>query len=273
MDEAIKELPIGVFDSGVGGISVLAKLVNTLPNEKFIYFADSKYAPYGMRSVDEVQQLSLRAVDFLCDQGIKALVVACNTATSVAIKKLREKLNIPVIGMEPAVKPAVELGSEGKIVVMATPLTLSLQKFNILLHRFGDQAEIIPLPCPGLVELIESGHTSGKVITNYLSELFAEVKGDNLSSVVLGCTHYIFIRSEVARILRPGVEIIDGNCGTVKYLHRILAEQGLLRGNRAEGSAGSVSDADIRFYTSGEEGKVLPLCRKLLREVLAGKSV
>lgn len=262
MEKPTIDLPIGVFDSGVGGISVLSKMVSTLPNEKYIYFADSKHAPYGVRSLEEVRQLSLSAVDFLCNQGIKALVVACNTATSVAIDKLREKLTIPVIGMEPAVKPAVELGNEGKIVVMATPLTLNQKKFNLLLNRFGEQAEIIPLPCPGLVELIEKGNTSGKVIEDYLYKLFADVNIKSLSSVVLGCTHYIFIKAEVARLVGTGVEIIDGNCGTVKHLHRILAGEGLLRINGRDETSG---DAEIRFYTSGEEKEVIPLCENLLR--------
>lgn len=265
MEKPPIELPIGVFDSGVGGVSVLAKMVRTLPNEKYIYFADSKYAPYGVRSLEEVKELSLNAVDFLCNQGIKALVVACNTATSVAINHIREKLSIPVIGMEPAVKPAVELGNEGKIVVMATPLTLSQHKFNLLLHRFGEQAEIIPLPCPGLVELIESGHTSGEEIEKYLRTLFADVDVKNLSSVVLGCTHYIFVRDEVTRLVGPGVEVIDGNCGTVKHLERTLAREGLLLTGSEQQVTG---DADIRFYTSGCESKVIPLCKRLLHTAL-----
>lgn len=265
MEKPHIELPIGVFDSGVGGISVLAKMVRTLPNEKYIYFADSKYAPYGVRSLEEVRELSLKAVDFLCNQGIKALVVACNTATSVAIDELRQKLHFPVIGMEPAVKPAVELCNEGKIVVMATPLTLNQRKFNLLLHRFEEQAEIIPLPCPGLVELIESGHTSDEEIENYLRNLFTDVDVKCLSSVVLGCTHYIFIRDEVARLLGPEVEIIDGNCGTVKHLERTLAREGLL----LTGSEQEVTwDTNIRFYTSGEENKVIPLCKRLLNSAL-----
>lgn len=260
MNNKQQGLPIGVFDSGVGGVSVLAQLLKQLPQENYLYYADSKHAPYGVQSIEQVRKLTLEAVDFLCNKGIKALVVACNTATSVAVRELRTTLNIPVIGMEPAVKPAVAIGQGGKILVMATPLTLSQPKFNSLLHRFEDQAEIIPLPCPGLVELIEKGETSGPALQQYLRSLLAELKLPNIAAIVLGCTHYIFIRQELAQLTGPGVVIVDGNCGTAKHLANVLAEQGLLR---TEGSTPQVS-----FYTSGESEQVIPLCQELLSRSL-----
>jgi glutamate racemase len=266
MKKAQKELPIGVFDSGVGGVSVLAEMVRQLPQEQYIYYADSKNAPYGTQPLEQVRELTLKVVDFLCTKGIKALVVACNTATSVAVQELRAKLPIPVIGMEPAVKPAVAVGHGGKILVLATPLTLSQQKFNLLLHRFEDQAEIIPLPCPGLVELIEKGHPKGDLINQCLLGLFEGLELPKLSAVVLGCTHYVFVRQAIARLTGPGVEIIDGNCGTVKHLANTLAQEGLLLDvQRGSGlTAKRHLEDNIQFYTSDKPEEVIPLCQNLL---------
>lgn len=253
-----RELPIGVFDSGMGGVSVLAEMLKILPAENFIYYADSANAPYGTKTVEEVRRFSLDIAGYLYDLGIKALVVACNTATSVAINELRAKLDIPVIGMEPALKPAVECAGRGRIVVMATPMTLKEQKFNDLLHRYDEQKEIIPLPCPGLVEMIEKGRRSGPEIQSYLAGLFRAVDLPELSVVVLGCTHYIFIRDEIRRLVDDCVQIIDGNCGTAKHLQRVLAGEGLLM----EGHPAAAKE--VRFLTSGDSPKVIPLCRELL---------
>jgi len=259
-------LPIGFFDSGVGGISVLAEAVKQLPDERYIYFGDSANAPYGTKSVEEVRDLSMRAVDFLYNKGIKALVVACNTATSVAINEIREKLDIPIIGMEPALKPAVEMGREGKIVVMATPLTVREKKFNILMDKYKDQAEIIPLPCPGLVELIEQGKTEGKEIAGYLEKLLAPVTGENLRALVLGCTHYLFIKKEVLKLVSGHTAVIHGNCGTVMQLRRVLERENLLAENR---EIGNMDFKDkIRFFTSGDKKQMQPLSEFLLRAAL-----
>ena len=253
-------LPIGVFDSGVGGISVLAEMRALLPEENFIYFADSANAPYGTKTVEEVQRFSLDIADYLCSQEIKALVVACNTATSVAINEIRARLEIPVIGMEPALKPAVECAGRGRIVVMATPMTLRERKFNDLLNRYDEHKEIIPLPCPGLVELIEKGTRSGQVISNYLSELLRQVNMDTLSVVVLGCTHYVFVRNTLRQMVDDCVQIIDGNSGTARQLQRVLAQAGLLAEHRSDGGK-------VQILTSGEIALVEPLCRELLKEI------
>lgn len=254
------ELPIGVFDSGLGGISVLAEAVHRLPHESFIYYGDSAHAPYGTKDVTAIKQLSLDAADFLVAKGIKALVVACNTATSVAINELREKLSIPVIGMEPALKPAVEMGGEGKIVVMATPITLRENKFQRLLGKFQDMGDILPLPCPGLVELIERGHYEGKEIKDYLITLFSLLDKTKVSTVVLGCTHYIFIKNEVRDYFCNQVTIIDGNCGTVKQLHRILTEKELL--------SESIGNGQVIFFSSAQNESFVPLAKKMLRRAL-----
>lgn len=253
-------LPIGVFDSGVGGVSVLMEMLKTLPEENFIYYADSANAPYGAKTAGEVRLLSLSIADYLYGLGIKALVVACNTATSVAINEIRERLDIPVIGMEPALKPAVECAGRGQIVVMATPMTLREKKFNNLLHRYDEQKEIIPLPCPGLVELIEKGCMSGPEIRAYLANLFSAIEMKVLSAIVLGCTHYVFIKDELRQLADECVQVIDGNCGTAKQLQRVLAQEGLLR------EESPAIGEKVQFLTSGNAAQVIPLCKDLLNK-------
>ena len=157
-----QECPIGVFDSGVGGISVLRELVAQMPNENYIFFGDSKNAPYGTKTLEEVQKLTCADAEYLLSRGVKALVVACNTATSAAIRILREKYaDMPVIGIEPALKPAVHAGGHPRVLVMATPMTLREEKFHALMQRFESDAEILRLPCSGLVEYVEQGVLEG----------------------------------------------------------------------------------------------------------------
>src|SRR3990170_257850 len=185
MDNPSAKLPIGVFDSGIGGISVLAEIIKILPNEEFIYFADTLHAPYGNKPENVVRELSIKAAEFLSSIGIKCLVVACNTATGAAINEIRKMCAFPVVGMDPAVKPAVELGIKGKILVMATPLTLKSRKFNELIRHYKHRSEIVPLPCPGLVEIIEQGHTHGREVEDYLSRIFSSVNKEDISAIVL----------------------------------------------------------------------------------------
>ncbi|MGI6553344.1 MAG: glutamate racemase [Clostridia bacterium] len=256
-----KELPVGVFDSGVGGVSVLASLLSLLPGERFIYYADSGNAPYGTKEVHEVARLSLHIADFLVSKGIKALVVACNTATSAAIGVLREKYAMPVIGMEPALKPAVRFSPEGYILVMATPMTLRENKFHQLLSKYGDRDRVIPLPCPGLVELIEAGIVEGKVIKDFLWDLFAGIELSRVGAVVLGCTHYLFIKKEIASLIGNNIPIMDGNLGTARQVKRLLADHGLLADQ--DRSVSSRKER-IQWFSSGDDKKVVDLCRRLL---------
>jgi len=260
-----KNLPIGLFDSGVGGVSVLGEAVCELPLEAFLYYGDSAHAPYGVRSASEVKELSLRAAEVLIDKGIKTLVVACNTATSVAVNDLREQLDIPVIGMEPALKPAVEMGKGGKIVVMATPLTLREEKFQRLLGQYQDQRDIIPLSCPGLVELIEQGCYQGPDMDSFLKRLFIPLAQEDISVIVLGCTHYVFIKTEIEN-LKPDAKVIDGNGGTVKQLTRVLRERGLLSDRPPE-------ESRIKFLSSSSPERFLPVCMRLLEFCANSKDV
>lgn len=254
--------PIGVFDSGVGGISVLAELITYLPMEKYIYYGDSKNAPYGVRPTEEVRELSFRVAELLIEKKIKALVVACNTATSGAIEDLRRTFDIPIIGMEPALKPAVELGKMGKILVMATPVTLREKKFNNLITNLHGPSEIVKLPCPGLVEIIERTGGKGEEIQKYLRDLFSPFDMKEVSSIVLGCTHYIFIKEEIIKLVGDTVELIDGNRGTARQVKRLLQNHGLLYQGDYQQST------EVLLMNSNESKVTVDLCRNLLEEQL-----
>ena len=249
----MENLPIGVFDSGVGGVSVLRDLVRMLPRERFVYYGDNLNAPYGTKSEEEIRTLALHVADVLLSMGIKALVVACNTATSAAIATLRERLTIPVVGMEPALKPAALRREQGEIAVLATPATLRQRKFQHLYALYGEHAII--LPCPGLMEFAERGELTGPGIDAFLQETFSPLKGVKLDAAVLGCTHYVFLRQAIGKAL-PGVALIDGNDGTARRLKYLLEQAGTLKD---EGEGG------VTFLTSGDEQVFIPRMEMLLR--------
>ena len=248
---------IGVFDSGVGGISTLAALVRELPRERFLYYGDTLHSPYGTKTTEEVQGLVRGVVSRLEQEGIKALVIACNTATGAAAAMLRAEKSYPVIAMEPALKPAEESWKGGSILVMATPLTLRQDKFFSLMERFG--AHAIPLPCPGLMELVEREDEEGA--RAYLEDLFSGWRKEKIDAVVLGCTHYVFLRPMLRRMLPEETLITDGNLGTARQLHRVLSDLGLTR-ETGEGS--------VEMRTSGDTERMLPVMRRLY---LRGKSI
>lgn len=230
-------MPIGFFDSGVGGLSVMREALKIMPNENYIYLGDSINAPYGIKSVEEVKNLTFKAVEFLLNKGVKGIAIACNTATSAAVAELRIKYpDLPLVGIEPALKPAVELHKEGKILIMATSMTLKEQKFHKLMKKYEDIAEIVPLPCPGLVEFIENGKLEGEEIETYLRDKLDIYINDKISSIVLGCTHYPFIKNSLYKILGNDVLIIDGGLGTAKELKRRLENKDLLNKRNNKGN-------------------------------------
>ncbi|MEG2935249.1 MAG: glutamate racemase [Clostridium sp.] len=243
------QLSIGFFDSGIGGISVLREAVALMPNENYIYIGDSMNAPYGTKTPEEVKNLSFNVIDKLISLGVKAVVVACNTATSAAIDDLREKYEeqLPIIGIEPALKPAVENYREGVVVIMATPMTLSENKFSKLRERYSETAEIIPMPCDGLVEIIESGITSGPLVEDYLHNKFKELDKSRVSAVVLGCTHYPFIKDSLIKVINEDVAVIDGSIGTVKQLKRMLKQRDLLNKSDEKGKVKILNSKEDRL--------------------------
>lgn len=229
--------PVGVFDSGVGGISVLKVLHSVLPNENFVYCGDSANAPYGEKSTDEVREVSEEVVKRLLGMGAKAIVIACNTATSASAAYLREKYpQIPIIGMEPAVKPAAMSGEHPTVLVMATPLTIRETKFRRLIEKYKDKAEFIDVPCHGLVELIERGITEGDEMDAYLADLLREPKkGRQIDAAVLGCTHYIHAGDAIRKALGEDVEIFDGALGTARETRHRLEAAGILNDSCEDG--------------------------------------
>ena len=239
-------MPIGFLDSGVGGLSVMREAIKIMPNENYIYFGDSKNAPYGTKPTKEIRDLTFKVVEFLLDKGIKGLVVACNTATSAAVSELRKTYpDLPLVGIEPAIKPAVEMNNGGKVLIMATPMTIKQEKFNLLLNKYKDKAEIIPIPCAGLMEFIEKGILSGDELEEYLIEKLCVYKREEIDSIVLGCTHYPFV-------------IIDGGEGTVREIKRRLKEKNLLSDRKEKGI--------ISIYNSLEDQKIIDLSLKLIEK-------
>lgn len=220
--------PIGVFDSGMGGISVLGDAIRLMPTENYIFYGDSGNAPYGIKTKEEVIKLSEAVCDHLVERGVKAIVIACNTATSAAATYLREKYpQIPVIGMEPALKPAIEAVKEGAVLVMATEMTLKEQKFENLCSVIARDREVIKLPCPSLVTLVESGITRGDEAREAIKTCVQGIDLSRVSAVVLGCTHFVFLRDAVREVIGEQASIFDGNLGTVKHLEQILEAKSL----------------------------------------------
>lgn len=215
--------PIGVFDSGLGGISVLNTCLALLPNEHYIYFGDSLHAPYGTKENQEVIDRCIAICDRFIEANVKAIIVACNTATSVAIQVLRERYSIPIIGMEPALKVAAHNKENQNIIVMATPLTLKEKKFARLMENYANSNHILKLPCPNFVELVESGlHNAQQQVNNQIDVYKEQLEGRNIDSIVLGCTHFLFIKNEIANYFNHTVQLIDGNEGTARQLRHLL---------------------------------------------------
>ena len=254
--------PIGVFDSGVGGVSVLRELITLMPNENYIFYGDSKNAPYGAKSVETVLELACADAEHLIKQGVKALVVACNTATSAAITVLRQRYkNIPIIGIEPALKPAVEKETElvhrkPRILVMATQMTLREEKFHQLMEMYQQHADIYPVPCPGLVEFVERRRFDGNDMERLLEQFYAPYRKKGVDAVVLGCTHYAFLRKTIQKVIGEGIPLFDGGKGTARETKHRLTEEGLLNPGTEKGS--------IVFQNSLPDTSVLDFCKHLL---------
>ena len=250
-------MSIVVFDSGMGGITVLREAMRFLSGQEFLYYADTGHVPYGERTAEQVRKLVRRAVDQILQRGEpRALVVACNTATSVAIEDLRRSYSFPVIGMEPAVKPALEHEKVNgrRVLVLATALTLSQQKYSDLVSRLNGDGLVDSLSLPGLVDFVEKEEFSSEQVKNYLQEAFFELKRDDYGTVVLGCTHFPFFRREIASFFSPHVDVIDGNRGTVLQLIRRLGP--VKKKISGEGT--------VEFMSSGDYEADLDKFRRLL---------
>lgn len=247
---------IGVFDSGLGGISVLKELRKQMPYENFIYYGDSQFAPYGEKSKEEIRDRCYYICDFLVEKGVKAIVIACNTATSACVEDLRKRYSIPIIGMEPAIKVAADKGENQHIIVMATPFTLRETKFANLMERCCLSHYIVRMPCPELVHIIEEDQFDEKIrIMNQLQSYFHDIHMNEIDSIVLGCTHFVFYQAYIKELIPAHIQIIDGNLGTVRHVMEILQEQNLCNP--------LMQDGEIQLFNSSESSKVR-LAEKLL---------
>lgn len=226
--------PIGIFDSGFGGISVVHTLIHSLPNEKILFFGDSKYNPYGTKTKEEITQRCIAICDEMMKQDVKAIVIACNTATSACVDRLRETYPVDIIGMEPALKVACEKGPSQKIAVWATQLTLKEEKFRRLMSHYEKQHTIHKIACPELVKMVEENRLDDSDRVQTVLEEYIGLAPD-VDSIVLGCTHFVFYRKQLEHLLDRPVHIIDGNQGTVRHLADVLNQKGLLNPSNQPG--------------------------------------
>lgn len=246
---------IAFLDSGVGGISILREAVKLMPNEKFLYYGDSDNAPYGEKPTEVIRELMDRNVQYFIKHGAKCIVIACNTATGAAAKALRVKYpDIPIIGIEPAIKPAVIHNRGGHVVVMATPLTLKQEKFVQLFNEYKNDAEISLVPCSGLMQFVERGELSGDRLVSFLREKLAPAMTKKIDAVVLGCTHYPFIKQAVVEAIGYDVELDDGTLGTAKEIKRRIEQ--------ANVSAPASQKGEVKFLNSKGE-KMIELSERL----------
>ncbi|GAC1386188.1 MAG: glutamate racemase [Herpetosiphon sp.] len=233
--------PIGVFDSGVGGVSVLHELRRILPGEDIDYVADSGHCPYGSRSADFIRARALHITQFLIARGAKAIVVACNTATAAAVPALRAACSIPIIGMEPGVKPAATITRSGIVGVLATTNTSRSERLAHLIERYAGGVKVLTQPCPGLPEQVEAGDLYGPETHRLLRQYTDPLIAQGADVLVLGCTHYPFLRPTLEALLGPAVTIIDTGPAVARQTQRILTQHVLLSGKQ---------HGAVRFWTS-----------------------
>ena len=246
--------PIGVFDSGIGGLTVLKKIMEILPNEKYIYYADVDNVPYGTKDKNKVKEYINKAIEFLVSKNVKAIVIACNTATSIAANDLRKKYNIPIVGIEPAAKPAVENRREKRVLIMATPTTIKEEKLKYLLENLDAKEYVDLVAMPKLVEFAEKGEFNSSQVENYIKEQLKEKDLEEYSVLVLGCTHFPFFKEVFESVFTKDINIIDGSLGVANRLKNILKEKDIIGNNMLE----------IEYYYSGR----LAMDKEKLEELL-----
>ena len=238
--------PIGLFDSGVGGLSIWRQVVHALPSESLLYVADQANVPYGHRSADEIQANSLGIADYLVAQGCKAIVVACNTASAVALEPLRQRFpQMPILGLEPAVKPAVQLTRSGVVGVMATPATFQGQLYRATVGRYATAVHVVEQVCVGLAELVEQGDLEGPDCDARLMGYLQPMLDAGADTIVLGCTHYPFVIESIRRLVGPAMAVLDPAPAVARHLADVLGQAGLL----ATDPAGALAP---RFATTAD---------------------
>ena len=249
---------IGIFDSGVGGLSVLKHIRNELPNEHLVYIADSGFAPYGEKAPEFICERSIKLAHYLAVRSAKAIVVACNTATAAAIDQLRKEFtSLPIVGMEPAIKPAVSISQARTVGVMATTETLKSEKFLRLSHQFGRDVEIVVQPCPGLVDLIEAGAMGSSETRDLLGQYVGSLLEKNVDVLVLGCTHYPFLLPIIHQ-LAPQLTVLDAGAPVARELKRRLQVD-----SDSHGVSDSTKHGSLEIMSTGDSQKVHELVVQL----------
>ncbi len=216
---------IAFIDSGIGGLTVLHQALLLIPGENYIYYADTDNVPYGTKSKKEIRRLVFSATNKLSSYDLKALVIACNTATSVVVKKLREKYDFPIIGMEPAIKPALQISPEGGILLCATKRTIKEKKLKHLIKSLNAKSKIEALSLQKLVTFAEHRDFDSPKVEKYLRKKFAQLQWKDINVLVLGCTHFIFYKKLILKLAPKNISIVDGNLGTVQRLNSLIESQ------------------------------------------------
>jgi glutamate racemase len=257
---------IGVFDSGVGGLWILKHLQDQLPDNNYIFFGDQGHVPYGGRQMEEIRNFSEEITKFLINNNCKIIVIACNTASAASLLYLRGEFpEVLFVGMEPAVKPAVEITHTGKVGILATPATFQGELYNSVVERFAKDVEIFKDTCSGLVEQIEKGELESKETRNILEKALLPMLEKNIDTVVLGCTHYPFVIPQIKEIVGSGVSVIDPTEAIVRQVARLLNENNLVNE--------FINNSNIEIYTSGDVNKMELILSKLFNENIEIKKI
>ncbi len=253
--------PIALFDSGLGGLSVLREVRRLLPAEPLLYLADQAYLPYGDRPLSQVRDRVLAVGRYLVErEGAKLLVVACNTASAAALEALRAALPVPVVGMEPAVKPAARRTRSGRIAVLATAATLRAERLERLVRRYAADQEVIRQPCPGWVELVEAGHWDDEAAREAVARVVLPLREAGVDTFVLGCTHYPFLRPALEAVLGPGVQILETGEPVARRVRQVLEAHGLETPDPGPGT--------LRICTTGDPRRAAERIGRLLGEAV-----
>lgn len=243
--QQLARAPIGVFDSGAGGLTILADVRQELPNENYIYFGDTANCPYGARSEEEIIDLTVRANRFLIERGVKLVVVACNTASQAALSVLRSTYTTPFVGVVPAVKPAARITKRGRIGIAATNQAIKAAYLRHLIDDFAAGMQVYTVGCPELVTLVERGELEGEVVEATLQHAFAPLLENEIDVLVLGCTHFPALRPAIQHVVGENVQVIDSGAAIARRTHDILEAEGLTRPSQTERGA-------IQIWCSGD---------------------
>jgi glutamate racemase len=260
--------PIGIFDSGIGGLTVLRAVHQLMPDEPLLYLADQAHVPYGSRSLEEVRRFSEAITRFLVNQGCRLIVVACNTASAAALKHLRKTFpDIPFVGMEPAVKPAAEHTRSGVVGVLATPATFQGELYASVVERFGSGVKLLQHTCPGLVAQIEKGELESEQTYRILEQALKPMLAQGIDTVVLGCTHYPFVIPLIQRIVGPDVRVIDPAPSVARQTQRLLVASSFLDLEQQEqGNFFTIPMHLLHFFTTGDPTRMARMLPALLGE-------